>query len=40
MKVKAAKHYCKGCIWLIRGNLCPFSRCVKRYGWNLDQKQK
>mgnify|MGYP001358080143 CR=1 FL=1 len=26
-------NYCKGCIWLVDGRLCPFRRCVRGYGW-------
>ncbi len=32
--------YCKGCIWLVDGRLCPFLRCVRGYGWVAEKKAK
>ena len=31
-------NYCKGCIWLVDGRLCPFRRCVRGYGWVAEKK--
>jgi hypothetical protein len=32
--------YCKGCLWLLEGRLCPFHRCVKGFGWVAEKKAK
>lgn len=31
--------YCKNCIWLVEGSLCPFSSCPKVFGWITDKKR-
>lgn len=35
IKAKQARDYCKGCYWKLNGQICPFQRCVKRYGFSL-----
>lgn len=30
--------YCKNCIWLVEGSLCPFSGCPTVLGWASDKK--
>ncbi|BBU40709.1 hypothetical protein APP_30010 [Aeribacillus pallidus] len=37
MKIRVIDDHCKNCLWLLKGNLCPFYRCVKRYGFTHDQ---
>jgi len=32
--------YCKGCLWLVDGRLCPFLRCVKGFGWVSDKNAR
>jgi hypothetical protein len=33
MKIKVTNNHCKGCVWLVNKQLCPFVNCVDRYGW-------
>jgi len=37
MKIRVTDNHCKNCLWLLTGNVCPFVRCVKRYGFTHDQ---
>ena len=30
--------YCKNCIWLVEGSLCPFLSCPRVFGWSSDRK--
>ncbi|WP_437389037.1 hypothetical protein [Priestia filamentosa] len=39
MKIRVTEKQCKGCPWLKQG-LCMFQRCVKRYGFIVDEKEK
>lgn len=32
-KVKEINMNCKGCVWLVNKNLCPFARCVNGFSW-------
>lgn len=38
MKIKVDKDHCKGCVWLLRENVCPFERCIKRFGFIVDKE--
>jgi len=38
MKIRVIDDHCKNCLWLLTGNVCPFVRCVKRYGFTHDQQ--
>lgn len=31
-KFRVMDSHCSGCVWA-KGRLCPFQRCVQRYGW-------
>jgi len=33
MKVKVDEIRCKGCVWMINKQVCPFVRCVYRNGF-------
>jgi hypothetical protein len=33
MKVKVDPIRCKGCVWMIDKQVCPFVRCVHRSGF-------
>lgn len=32
--------FCRKCIWKSKDGLCPFSRCVKGFGWVADKNGK
>lgn len=38
MKITVGEKWCKGCIWLNKENLCPFTRCVRESGFITDKK--
>ncbi|AVO22591.1 hypothetical protein [Anoxybacillus phage A403] len=40
MKIRVIDDHCKGCFWLLTGNVCPFKRCVRGFGWVADKKSE
>jgi hypothetical protein len=39
MKVKVDPLRCKGCVWMINNQVCPFVRCVYRNGFLAEVKK-
>jgi hypothetical protein len=40
MKIKVEEIRCKGCVWMIDKQVCPFVRCVYRRGFLAERKGK